>query len=42
MDIDIPIMGFDSSENTIATDDYCMPGDLPTIKIHRKMVKLLT
>jgi len=36
--IDIPIMGFDdSSENTIiATDGYCMPGDLPTIKIHRK------
>ena len=36
--IDIPIMGFDdSSENTIiATDGYCMPGDLPAVKIHRK------
>ena len=35
--IDIPIMGFDdSSESTIlATEGYCMNGDIPAIKIHR-------
>ena len=36
--IDIPIMGYDnSSENTkIETEGYCLNGDLPIVKVHRK------
>ena len=36
--IDIPVMGYDnSSENTkIETEGYCINGDLPIVKVHRK------
>ncbi|SVC65400.1 uncharacterized protein METZ01_LOCUS318254, partial [marine metagenome] len=35
--IDVPIMGYDEStqNSAIATNGYCEPGDVPTIKVHR-------
>ena len=35
--IDIPIMGYDESSelSSMITAGYCMPGDVPTIKVHR-------